>query len=264
MSGKKKYDLICSLGGNCSAAHNLLYRGLRHYSLPFDWLYIVDDKPINILSECFMNNFKYFCLKENLTNIPEGNSDEHKDKIQYLDKYSGYRFVNHFEYPIENGGYEPVKEKLDRRIARLYEKIAKGKNILFILATSFEMQTDSIYKLQNTLNNKFKDKNFEFIIIQFNCNNDSSIKDGNINVYKYKRSMNRYDYEKTNIEWAFLDELELNKTDKIKQRIHICYVKSLKKGIAVYILPHITTIFRIKLYLFGLRLDFCIGKVRNV
>ncbi len=28
-----RYDLICSLGGNCSVAHNLLYRRLRKFAL---------------------------------------------------------------------------------------------------------------------------------------------------------------------------------------------------------------------------------------
>lgn len=38
--GKKTYDLIASLGGDCSAASQLRLRGLRHEAYPFDWTYI--------------------------------------------------------------------------------------------------------------------------------------------------------------------------------------------------------------------------------
>ena len=37
---KVSYDLVCSLGGNCAAAFQLGFRGLRVFSLPFDWGYI--------------------------------------------------------------------------------------------------------------------------------------------------------------------------------------------------------------------------------
>ncbi len=43
VGNKKEYDLIFSLGGNCAAAHNILYRGLRKYALPFDWTYMKDE-----------------------------------------------------------------------------------------------------------------------------------------------------------------------------------------------------------------------------
>lgn len=44
---KTEYDLIVSLGANCSVAHNLRFRGLRPVSLPFDWCYFVDDVSIH-------------------------------------------------------------------------------------------------------------------------------------------------------------------------------------------------------------------------
>ena len=61
MSGKT-YDLVCSLGGNCTVAHNLFYRNKRYFSLPFDWLYMENETPVFKLAECFKNDFKDFCL----------------------------------------------------------------------------------------------------------------------------------------------------------------------------------------------------------
>ena len=69
MNTKQKFDLVFSLGGNCTAAHNLQYRGLRKFSLPFDWTYIVDEKAIYNLAEGFQTDFKYFLLKENLEEL---------------------------------------------------------------------------------------------------------------------------------------------------------------------------------------------------
>ena len=43
---KKEYDLICSLGGNCAAAHNLLIRKLRQAAYPFDWIYFKSDEAV--------------------------------------------------------------------------------------------------------------------------------------------------------------------------------------------------------------------------
>ena len=93
----KKYDLICSLGGNCSAAHNLKIRGLRNFSLPFDWCYIKNEKPIEYLTEGFENGFKNFLLKKNLEEL-KGNeyNEAHISCAQYKDSYTGYYFVNHF------------------------------------------------------------------------------------------------------------------------------------------------------------------------
>ena len=40
-------------------------------------------------------------------------------------------------------------------------------------------------------------------------------------------------------------------------------IRHIKKGFGIYILQRIFTIFRLKLYLFGIRLDICLGKIRD-
>jgi len=205
----KQYDLICSLGGNCAAAHNLLHCGLRKFSLPFDWLYILDDGPIYRLSECFENDFKNFCLKENMKPLPEGVNRSHLDREQYYDTYTGYRFVNHFSKKIEDGGFPEVKKKITRRISRLLSYIEQGKDILFILATSFEFDLDSVIKLSQTLQEKWPDKNFSFEVLMFCSASDSMTTTGNITLRKYTRSMNNCDFCGFNNEWCFLYDLSL-------------------------------------------------------
>lgn len=65
-----RYDLICSLGGNCSVAHNLLYRRLRKFALPFDWTYFEDISAIYKLAESFEVKFADQLKKENLVELP--------------------------------------------------------------------------------------------------------------------------------------------------------------------------------------------------
>lgn len=255
---KKEYDLVCSLGGNCAAAHNLRYRDMRLYSLPFDWCFSKSEKPIEYLSEGFKNNFKNLALKENLEEI--NFSQEHKDKFQYFDKYSEYYFLNHFNKPItEQGSYEDFNSKLRRRIDRLIEKIKTGKKILFILSTTNETDLSCVETLHNTLKEIYSNKQFDFVVISFSCSQDEIYKiNENITVYKYKRPQNEYDFIKTNFEWAFLDNIKIKNNNK-----NIIEIKRIKKTYCIYVLPKISTLLRMQLYFLGLRLDICIGKVRN-
>lgn len=43
-----EYDLICSLGGSCATAKQLKMAGLRREALPFDWLFHLDNRPLEL------------------------------------------------------------------------------------------------------------------------------------------------------------------------------------------------------------------------
>lgn len=220
MDGSKKtYDLICSLGGNCTVGNALRFRNLRKFSLPFDWCYIVDEKPIYKLAECFKNNtLSEIAKKENLTPLTENEEKgvSHSGTIHYKDKYSGFYFVNHFYDTVENGGYIPFREKFDRRIKRLIDYIESSNSILFILGVGFEFNINAVYELKNILKNKYPNKKIDFEIIEFNCNEDKITIEEDLTVRKYKRDLNNYDFTKTNFEWAFLDEIKTSKLFKAK------------------------------------------------
>ena len=172
---RKAYDLIVSLGGNCSAAHNLLYRNMRHFALPFDWCFFRDTQPLSYLIEGFSNNFKNFCLKENLVELkPDERADDHDGKMQYKDTYTGYYFVNHFYRPIqEPGAYEEVAEKLHRRTERLITKIKESKYVLFILTFDFQFDLKNIKELKYKLSKLFPKTKFFFEILHFNASKDT-------------------------------------------------------------------------------------------
>ncbi|MBS4774058.1 MAG: hypothetical protein KHX55_07295 [Proteobacteria bacterium] len=265
MNSKRKFDLVCSLGGNCSAAHNLRYRKKRYHSLPFDWCYIVDEKPVYKLAECFKNDsFELIAQKDNLRSLTpeeEEKNVNHPDTIHYKDDWSNYYFVNHFYKTIENGGYTEFYKKFSKRIKRLLKEIDNSKNILFIISSPFEFNKNAVLELQNVLAEKYPNKCFSFELVEFNCkNNEISDENPNFTIRKIKRDLNDYDFLGTNFEWAFLDNIIVRNPNERK----LVHIQKIKKGIKIVLLGAIPTLLRIKLFVFGIRFDFCFGKDKRI
>lgn len=208
-TNKRQYDLICSLGGNCAAAFQMKYRDMRQFSLPFDWVYIENEKPIEYLCEGFKNNFQNLALKENLRRI-EG-TKEHP--VIYQDIYSGYFFPNHFVSDFEKE-YSFFYETLRRRIARLLDKIASARNVLFGLSTSFPLDIVCLEKLNDVLSSTYPNVHFELKNLSFACPEEKETVLGNVSQACHVRQLNVYDFYKTNFEWAFLDGIEISGKQK--------------------------------------------------
>lgn len=201
---KRRYDLICSLGGNCSAAFQLQYRNMRCFSLPFDWVYIENDKPIAYLCEGFADGFKNLALKENLIRA-EGNEAH---PVIYRDTYSGYFFPNHFKEDAAKE-YDAFYKKLRRRVDRLIAKIKSARKVLFILSAAFPMDAACLEKLNERLAELFPDVRFDFETVIFGCPAEEKKTIGNIHLKRCVRQQNLYDFYKTNFEWRFLDQIVL-------------------------------------------------------
>jgi hypothetical protein len=233
MSGNKKhYDLIVSLGGNCTVAHNLLFRKMRYFSLPFDWVYIKDTKPIDYLTNAFGSDFSDFLLKENIVKV-EG-TEEHQ--IIYKDTKSGYFFPNHFCCESFNDKeYQNVYSTMKKRIDRMLSKIKEAKFVLFVLATSFEFDIKCVTNLLITLRNIYPDKHIDIRVMQFAASSDLEIINNNIVLNKYSRNCNNYDFTQTNYEWSWMDNLDVTKPNvSTKKRIMFLFtslipIKSVRK-----------------------------------
>lgn len=250
----KEYDLIFSQGANCSVAHNLRYRGIRKYSLPFDWCYIEDKIALQKLIEGFKNNFSDFCKKENMLKV-QGNLHHN---VIFKDEYSGYFFPNHFEQEnLDLIAYNKFKQKFDRRINRLQDILKQSKKVLFVFASDIKVSQEIFIELKNTVEALYPNLKLDMEVLLFeqDCNESFGIE--NINFNFYKREINLYDMQKTNFEWAFLDDLKLNKyirNTKFKS------VQRIKKGIKVHILPKFSTLLILKLYILGIRVYLIVGK----
>ncbi|MBR6721934.1 hypothetical protein IKL64_00595 [bacterium] len=210
MDTKKKCDLICSLGGNCAAAHNLRYRNMRNFALPFDWCFIQTTKALERLCDGFQNGFKDFCLKENLVQVESNKAHS----IIFKDSYSEYFFPNHFSSTDLNQEYDIFYKKFKRRVKRLISQIEESENILFLFSSILNIEKDYFLRLEKVLKNLYPEKNFEFRVMLFKQNEDKEEIMGNIHYIYYLRDFNLYDYTKTNFEWAFLDSINLNKKRK--------------------------------------------------
>ena len=256
----KKYDLICSLGGNCMIASQLRQRGMRPFSLPFDWCYFTTTQAIKYLCEGFKDDFKNFLLKENLVPLEgEEYNTNHTDKAQFKDTYTGYYFANHFPLNVPlSKSYCRVNKKIQKRIKRLIKAIKKSKKILFMISTVIEIDISEIENLKQALQEKYPSKVFDFRIISFGRNKDEIIEKENILIKNYERKDNFYDFVRTNIEWQYMvDNIVLNPQKTFAKILRT------KKGYGIQLLPFINTLFRIKLYFLGLRFEICLGKQRD-
>ena len=174
---KMTYDLIISLGGNCSAAHNLRFRGLRPCSLPFDWCYLVDDTPIRFWIDEVGHGFPGLLKRENLVEILPNDKEYsafHSDVRQYIDTKSGYRFVNHFHRSVDvPGEYEAVYAAIRRRADRLVSAFERGGSFLLLLATPVDVSTDLLKRFVSTLAERFGSSHFDLRYLHFGQGHDA-------------------------------------------------------------------------------------------
>ena len=209
------YDLVASLGANCSAAHNINLRGLRRVALPFDWTYVVDEKPYLWLAAHLQDRFTDLCLRENLERILPGHPEwtaAHKGFLKYVDRGSGFRFVNHFRRPIDEGGeYERVHGMLRRRIDRFYRTLESAKRVLFVLGTEVEIRDGTLVSLGSAFRDRFPETDFQFEFVRFKAGAEGVCEVGEgIRCRRILRAQNVYDFERTNFEWSFLDGVSLS------------------------------------------------------
>lgn len=204
---KTQYDLICSLGGNCAAAHNLLIRDLRPASYPFDWTYFNSDEAVYVLVNGFKDGFKNYMLKDNLKELPVNPS--HSDRIQYEDLFGKIVWANHFSYNEDrNENYNKVKATFDRRFSRLLDSIQASQKILFLFCTSFFIKPDSFLFLIDALKELYPGKLFQIKVVSFDCAKDSIHNNENLEIFYYNRKIHDYDFLKTSFEWSFLDTIK--------------------------------------------------------
>ena len=123
----RKFDLIFSLGEACSSSETLRRHLLQVESYPFDWLYGSD-----FIGRCriLVNDFENFIEKEDLEYAHEVRSIK---CVAYHNKSNDITFNHDFlkELPLDES-YEQVKQKYNRRIARLLKNIENSKDVLVV------------------------------------------------------------------------------------------------------------------------------------
>lgn len=200
------YDLVASLGGNCSAAHNLRFRGMRHCAYPFDWVAMSSGKCVAYLAQGFRNGFRDFMLEENCELVP-GNAAH---RIVVKDSASGFLFPNHFSREDFRAEFPAVAAKMKRRLGRLLSDLAHAKSALLVLAAELPFAVDDLRALESAIRESFPNLKADIRALQFGAESDSAERPlERVDLCRYRRPINDYDFYKTNFEWAFLDDIRL-------------------------------------------------------
>lgn len=253
------YDLIISLGAACSCTQALRACELQNFSYPFDW--VCGTKFIDRIS-ILTNEFKDWF---NIEDLEFMEYCELRDI--YHNKKTGMIFNHDFpRYSVLETDYKKVQKKYNRRIKRLFRLIQKSNRILFVYIDT----PDNIDKLQdnsvlvngyNLLNQNYPSKDINLLYL--NCGQEPFHEEQITNkilkiTFDYKSTDDKA--YKWDVNTDLLEELfsryELNNKDFFK-------FKKIKKGIFIGLLGMVSTIFRMRFYLFGIRFDFCIGKIRD-
>lgn len=167
---KEKYDFIFSIGEACSCSIALRNNGLQCRSMPFDW---VAWPNLMVRSRMFQNNFCDWLPKDSLQHIGEL-LVEKVPKNVYRNTKTGTIFNHDFplHQPLDEA-YPAVKEKYDRRIARLYKMIRSSKSVLAVnLATpssNLNYTNEQLLQVKNTLSECFPGVNIHLLHV-FNDN----------------------------------------------------------------------------------------------
>lgn len=190
---KHKYDVIISIGKDCACSMYLKKNGLRQESFPFDWL--TQPENINNLGnrfELILNDFENFMNKEDFKFLPK---DPNKKNDNNYDYYENIKTRLYFYHDFKVGEnfddeFNIVKEKYDRRIARLYKTIEKNDKVLLIWFCHDEQNIvdAELISYGKKINNKFK-KEIGIVVFQ---NNRSYPTDGRYDTIELGQNITKH------------------------------------------------------------------------
>ena len=138
-----RYDLIIPIGMTCKCTHNLRLFHRQFQSLPFDWILVPD---LHTVHTALSTHFADFMKFENM----EFKCKESEQTDIYFDRLTGFGFWHDFPHGVAlEQSFRAVKEKYNRRIARLFELISQAQNILFVRVVTVHPDCD--YSMKNII-----------------------------------------------------------------------------------------------------------------
>ena len=243
---QKEYDFIFSLGEACSSTEALRKSDLQVVSNPLDWVVgPTFEERINFL----LNDFENFLNIEDLMPLNCTNDAEINLCDVYLNKRNNITF-NH-EFPVGcdyKTHFNKIKEKYNRRIKRLYEKINNAEKVLvvYIETPNNKNKLDDNNRLIDGLNKiktKFPNKQIDLLYFI----NDTSYK-----IMEYKTDIITNEITKITGNYNRLDEnlpphvvnfeyfKEIFKQYKLKLPISF-YIKNIIIRYLILLIPSHTT-----------------------
>lgn len=260
---KKEYDLILSLGGSCAVANQLKVRGLRPYSLPFDWVFCVSPDALARLADCFRDDFAHWLLPDNLVEVDACDRNANAAKHQYRDSFTGYRFIHDFMEPKEVCA-EAVRTKYMRRIDRLYDKLRKADSIALCFDAKYSGSEENILAIRSLVLEKFgTDKEIDCYLVEFCADRHETIEQEHITIFRFSHPKTDYIFgPNPTFEFAFMDDFRLTGKFKSEERGkgRWFYLAHTPHGFKVWLWRTARPIFGMKLSFGDKEFDFRIGK----
>ena len=163
---KKVYDIVYSLGYDCTCARYMAKYHLRSYAGPFDWITLCDYKT---RMEYILNDFENFLNKEDLEFIPRPPEKDYLNPkmIDFVNKRDKFEFYHDFpKGKTLDESFPEIKAKYDRRIKRFDEKLKTEKNILLLwLSHEVKVSNEELLKYSEKIMAKYG-KKIDFIYLE--------------------------------------------------------------------------------------------------
>ncbi len=168
---RKSYDIIYSLGADCSCAEFMKMCDLRATSGPFDWL---NNTDFSTRMQCVLDDFKDFFNKTDLRPLAPDIADN-------FEPVKGYRFYentrNKFYYfhdflddKLFDDMFPFVPAKYDRRIMRFHKNLAQKRRVLLIwFSRNHNTDDKTVVDLCDRVCKKYN-KTIDFLIIEHTNN----------------------------------------------------------------------------------------------
>lgn len=196
---KQKYDFIFSLGAACSCTQMLRKAQLQFASYPLDWLFGSDlAGRVDIVASRFERFLE-------IDDLGYAYSERSISCDAYHNAFNDLTFNHDFEAGKDlKETYPAVKEKYDRRIKRLLDRIDQAESVLGVFIETpdsgkSKYTKDDLQKIHAKLEKSWQKKRFNILYIS----PDSTLKHGEFSSpFLYKRGVNHiiteYGYTKHN------------------------------------------------------------------
>ncbi|MCY9593595.1 papain-like cysteine peptidase [Paenibacillus chitinolyticus] len=143
-----KYDLIYSLGGNCTPSIQLKRMNLRSFSGVFDWMV----SELEDVSGVLENRFQGFMEPGNLKAV---GIDYGGGNLLVMDRKS--RIISAHDFPQNQNhifhlaSYPEFRSRLDRRIYRTLHHLMYGSRLLFVRTNAYYEEACELERVLNVL-----------------------------------------------------------------------------------------------------------------
>ena len=195
-----KFDIVFSIGEDCSCTSYLRRCNLQNYSYPFDWL---TNAPFKNRITLIYDDFENFLNINDLKPLVKKANNENEKKFDLYENIKNEIYFYH-DFPAGlniNESHKIVSEKYQRRIKRFYNEIEKSQKILFVWLSHSKLHSEEkIIDAYEKLHNKFSNKEIYLLIIENNTENKSiNLKDNHVLIINQdtKSDDKKHHYDKT-------------------------------------------------------------------